>query len=97
MDILAVGDFFNLLQASGVSNLTFQPALPNVFMLGSTGAWSANTRITDGVTLGNIANGFNSTNESNTNQLQKVFINNTNYVTVDPTTNGQFISGIQVA
>ena len=97
MDILAVGDFFNLMAVSGVSNLTFQPALPNVFMLGTTGNWGAYTQITNGVDIAYLGGPLNATSPLNMNQVQKVFINNTNYITIEPDTNGQFISGVQVA
>ena len=98
MDILAVGDFFNLLQANGALSLVFVPALGNTFMLGSTGTWSTQNYITNAVgTIGIISGGFNVANESNPNQLQKVFINNTNYIELIPNAFGQFICGIQVS
>ena len=98
MDILAVGDFFNLLQANGALSLTFVPALGNTFMLGATGPWNSNSAITNAVgTIGYISYGFNVNHEGNPNQLQKVFINNTNYIEVTPDGLGQFICGVQVS
>ena len=91
MDVLVAGDIVNGL-ANTAAIIYFQPAGTNTFCITCASAWGAYTKITNGVISGYVtatpANGgpFDA----------KVMINNTNYLEILGSANGQFYCGIQV-
>ena len=90
---MAVGDIVNNVGAVNTL-LTFQPAVGVSILITSSGGNSNTVRITNGVVTSLVGN---ATLASNFLSNYKLFINNTNYLYIDPVaTYGCFYSGIQV-
>ena len=78
---------------SAVTYLTFQPAGSNVIMITWGSGWGYPARVTNGTLTAIMSLPFANTGFKAT----KMFINNTNYLTIVPDTDGQFYCGVQVA
>ena len=91
---MAIGDFVN-----GVAiavDLTFQPAAGITICLTSAVSWQQSTRITNGVDYGYLTITNQVAGGQGGIQGLRVFIDNTNYVTMIAAPAGSCYSGIQV-
>tara|TARA_R110002126_G_scaffold232922_1_gene377240 strand:+ start:346 stop:618 length:273 start_codon:yes stop_codon:yes gene_type:complete len=89
---MAVGDFVNGMITSG-TNLDFQPASPNVVCITSFGDWSNYGQMTNGTIVAYLKDHLASAWNQDVNKL---FINNTNYLRIVVSGNGAHYSGVQV-
>ena len=88
---MAVGDIVNGLSVSGTP-VNFQPAASVSILITTAISWLTSTLLTDGAIVGYISNGGSNGEQ----RIQKLFINNTNYLQLLGSASGQSYTGIQI-
>lgn len=91
---MSSGDPINGLQTSGVSNFNFQPAVGVNVLLTTVNAWGNYSQIYNGADFGILISP--ALTDSTDKQNVKIIINNTNYLQMRPSADGQFYSGIEM-
>ena len=88
---MAAGDIINGLTVSGTP-VNFQPAVGVSILITTAVSWLTSTLLTDGAIVGYISN----SGSNGEQRMTKLFINNSIYLQLFGSVNGQSYTGIQI-